>query len=251
MYVAINADEMGFLYAHRNVDVLLNLAHIEVDAAVRVVNLENPRFYRPFQGFTDLELKLLYQNTTGEKYDGYGAQLQDIVTALALRIEELQINIVELSAQVACVTEEFAGLYKFVPGSREPQLVEDGLFGVPAKRVARCKDEERRAVAGSLLPVLLPPTRTFAPVGRDQQRAPTNAPARTPRPAGVAPPPRGSTRETIWACADRMWEEAGKPMQAGVVLALRKKIMDQLEQDGVKRTSSSNELGAWQKTRLV
>ena len=58
-------------------------------------------------------------------------------------------------------------------------------------------------------------------------------------------------REKIWAVADRMWEEAGKPIEKGTVLALRKDIMNVLEQDGVKRTSSSNELGNWQKARIA
>jgi len=58
-------------------------------------------------------------------------------------------------------------------------------------------------------------------------------------------------REKIWAVADRMWEEAGRPTDKSKVLALRKQIMDTLEQDGVKRTSSSNELGNWQKARIA
>jgi hypothetical protein len=47
-----------------------------------------------------------------------------------------------------------------------------------------------------------------------------------------------------------MWADAGKPTGASAVLALRKQIMNKLEEEGVKRTSSSNELGNWQKARL-
>ena len=72
-----------------------------------------------------------------------------------------------------------------------------------------------------------------------------------PRPrAAPSALPRGGTRETIWAEADRQWEEAGKPTDTSIILKLRKEIMNVLEAKGVKRTSSSNELGNWQKFRL-
>lgn len=251
MYVAIDREGMGFLWAHPSYEVLLDLAHLEADTAVHVVSLENARYYEPFCGFTDLELKLLYENTTGEKYVGFNRKaLCGVVCGLAMRLPQVTVNVAELRAQAETVTDEYSGLYKYLPGSREPKLVEDGLFGVPAKRLPRCLVQEQQAVAGTLLPQLPDPAPRNAGRGPDQQRASTSTPARTRAP-GTAPPPRGSTRETIWTCADRMWEEAGKPNQPSVVLALRKKMMDQLEADGVKRTSSSNELGNWQKARIV
>lgn len=57
-------------------------------------------------------------------------------------------------------------------------------------------------------------------------------------------------KEIIWAKADDMWSAAGKPTDKGVVLKLRKDIMDALEKDGVNRNSASNELGNWQKARI-
>lgn len=251
MYVAIDRESMGFLWAHPSYEVLLDMAHLEADTAVHVVSLEKPLYYKPFSGFTDLELRLLYENTTGEKYPGRSYDLlQAVMCGLALRLPVLDVNVNCLRTQAACVTEEYVGLYKYVPGARQPRLVEDGLFGVPPKRVPRSQNEEDLAAQGKLLPAEPAPVPKFAAVGPDRPAARTSAPARS-RAAGVAAPPRGSTRETIWSCADRMWEEAGKPSTPGLVLALRKKIMDQLEQDGVKRTSSSNELGQWQKVRLA
>ena len=55
----------------------------------------------------------------------------------------------------------------------------------------------------------------------------------------------------MWGVADREWEAAGKPNDVSVVLKLRKEVMNILEKDhAVKRTTSSNELGAWQKARV-
>lgn len=252
MYVAINRDEMGFLWAHPRYEVLMDMAHLEADCAVHVVSMENPSYYKPFASFTDLELKLLYENTTGEKYNGFNrTALEQTVWGLANRLDTLDVNPIVLNFQAQKVDEEYAGLYRFVPGAKEPMLVQDGLFGVARKQVSRKLDEEQLAQAGKLYPQEAAPPPTFAATGPDRPRASTSAAPRAPRPAGSPVPPRGSTRETIWNKADAMWEEAGKPTSAAVVLALRKRIMDALEQDGVKRTSSSNELGNWQKDRLA
>lgn len=251
MHVAIDRENMGFLWAHPSYQALLELAHIEVETHVHVVSLENPRYFKPFADFTDLELRLLYENTTGEKFTGLGRKLlEQLVCGLAMRLPQVDVSLTELSVQAEAVTDEYAGLYRYVKGSRVPKLVEDGLFGVPPKRVARCPVQEQQATAGTLLPVLPEPGPLCAGAGRDRTVTSTSTPARTRAP-GTTPPPRGSTRETIWACADRMWEEAGKPTQPSAVLALRKQMMNQLEADGVKRTSSSNELGNWQKARIV
>lgn len=53
----------------------------------------------------------------------------------------------------------------------------------------------------------------------------------------------------IYEVADAMWEAAGKPTEAKAVLKLRKEMMNELESRGVKRTTSSSTLGAWQKDR--
>lgn len=251
MYVAIDRENMGLLWAHPSYEVLLDMAHLEADCAVHVVSIVNPLYYKPFGSFTDLELRLLFENTTGSKYEGRNYDLlQAVCCALAMRLPVLDVNLTELRVQASKVTEEYSGLYRYVKGSREPKLIEDGLFGVPAKRVTRSSTEEQLAALGKLLPQEPAPSPAFAPTGRDQPRASSSATPRAPRAAIVGAPPRGSTRETIWNRADQMWDAAGKPTSAAAVLALRKQIMDKLEGEGVKRTSSSSELGNWQKARL-
>lgn len=80
----------------------------------------------------------------------------------------------------------------------------------------------------------------------------TSARVKLPRPQGLAIAARqvGKTGAQIWAVADQMWEAVGKPTDKATVLTLRKAIMDRLEASGIKRTSSSNELGSWQKARI-
>ncbi|QQK88566.1 hypothetical protein, partial [Vibrio phage PH669] len=51
--------------------------------------------------------------------------------------------------------------------------------------------------------------------------------------------------------ADQAWEAAGKPTDVSVVLKLRKQWMNDWEAIGIKKTTASSTLGAWQKSRLV
>lgn len=84
-----------------------------------------------------------------------------------------------------------------------------------------------------------------AGTGDDLPAANTVAPAKTPS------APRSGNRVIIFEVADRMWNEAGAPKEASVVLQLRKTIMAELESThGIKKTTSSTALGEWQKLRL-
>lgn len=84
-----------------------------------------------------------------------------------------------------------------------------------------------------------------AGTGDDRPVAYTVAPAKTPS------VPRSGNRITIFEVADRMWNKAGAPKEASVVLQLRKTIMAELESThGIKKTTSSTALGEWQKLRL-
>ena len=66
----------------------------------------------------------------------------------------------------------------------------------------------------------------------------------------VSAPRAAGTRDLIWKRADELWAAAGKPMDAKVVLQLRKEWMNILEKEGIKRTTCSSEFGNWQKERL-
>lgn len=80
-----------------------------------------------------------------------------------------------------------------------------------------------------------------APVARPQVRP-------QPRPVVVTPAAhRGSVAATIFAIADRMWADAGKPTELRTLLNLRKQMMNAMEAQGIKRTTASTTLGQWQK----
>lgn len=59
-----------------------------------------------------------------------------------------------------------------------------------------------------------------------------------------------SVKDQIHGIANEMWNAAGRPTDITVLRKLRKTMMDVLEQQGVKRTSASTELGQWQKSVL-
>lgn len=62
---------------------------------------------------------------------------------------------------------------------------------------------------------------------------------------------KGEKTATIWNVADKMWEQVGSPKDLKEVLKLRRKIMDELEQNySIKKTTSSTALGGWQKARV-
>lgn len=74
---------------------------------------------------------------------------------------------------------------------------------------------------------------------------------KTEKPVVNQPAPKGGTSNLIWDVADEMWINAGKPKDQKEVLALRKKMMQELETlHGVKKNTASNELGKWSKARI-
>lgn len=63
----------------------------------------------------------------------------------------------------------------------------------------------------------------------------------------AVPMGKRSVKSQIHGIANEMWNAAGRPTDVAVLRKLRKTMMDVLEQQGVKRTSASTELGQWQK----
>lgn len=92
-------------------------------------------------------------------------------------------------------------------------------------------------------PYIAPTPSPQAGTGPRQQSAGTSTQAKTA--------PRTGNRAVIWEVADRMWNEAGSPLDVPRVLELRKAIMTELDAvNGIKKTTSSTALGDWQKARL-
>lgn len=199
--------------------------------------------------FTDLELRKLYENTTGSKAVGfYRPGLEYLCFTAALTLQDSNVNELDLYWQVSAIRENDKTRYAYCDGLRVPKPV-DELFELDALTVEANLTVE--AVAASLRPVAppyVPPIAApgFAPTGHDRPRAAPRVQATLP--AGVKPV--GGKRERIWTHADTVWEEAGKPVNLTRVLDLRKQIMRDLEKEGFNKNSVSCELGVWQKSRL-
>lgn len=233
MFVSIDMDRLVFLHKHHDHDTLSALAFLEApDHSIRVENTEAANFLK---ALSRLDLCVLYKNTTGATLVAPEShvlrqQLLDMVMTTAPTVAFHD----EVSAQVAAVEDDLhKGIaYSYARGAKKPAKAGE-LFPLVAKPLtdAQLLGAERRA----------PQPLTHAP----------EAPKAPPPPPKPARQPSGSVRPVIWQHADAGWEAAGKPTDKAAVLALRKQWMAELlEQKEIKPTTSSNELGAWQKSRL-
>lgn len=239
MFVSVDMDTLQFLHKHHDQTVLGGLSFLE--APHHSIRNENANSEHFLLGMTALDIRILYRNTTGEDVTGSDDQVLREMLAMIV-YDHMPPTLAlgaEVEAQIAAVEDD---LYKGIPwkyalGAKVPAKAMD-LFPLHCKPLdavdkhkAAQQAPQRRAVRSAPKP-----------------RAPVESPPQPPR----APKARASSvRPQIWAVADRMWGEAGKPTDKTVVLELRKKMYDVLEQEhGVKRTSSSNELGNWMKDRL-
>jgi hypothetical protein len=100
----------------------------------------------------------------------------------------------------------------------------------------------RLAIAGILgvEPTKLPTLEAYS--------GPVSVPQAAPPPPRLPNAQRGSVGPLIHRVATEMWEAEGSPKNTSTVLALRQKIMKVLlEEHKIKISTSSNELGRWQK----
>jgi hypothetical protein len=79
--------------------------------------------------------------------------------------------------------------------------------------------------------------------------APANASANANVPSAPVAP-AGGVMSVIWEHADIVWAKAGSPLDVPTIMKLRRAMMDDLEEQGIKRNTASNGLGAWMKTKL-
>lgn len=235
MYVSIDRENLRFLHKHPEYLVVSDLVHIEAPHVTTwVLPFETGS---ELKGWTDLELRMLYQNTTGERVaDNHSrSQLQILLAVVVQRLPVTDVNRFELGRQAAYIGDSNETPYKYVKGATRPGKAAE-LFPLKAKAPSPAEMFPLTAAAAkaSVPATVTPPAAVKAP-----QQAPS-----APRSGGV--------RGTIWEVADAMWEKEGKPTERAKVLALRKRMMEVLETDhGVKRNSASNELGQWQKARVT
>lgn len=239
MFVSVNMDTLQFLHKHHDQMVLGGLSFLEAPHhSVCNENVDSPQF---LMSMTPLDIRMLYRNTTGEDVTGTDDVILREMLAMVVRdhMAPTLALAAEVEAQVLAVSDDlYNGIpWKYALGAKVPakHIELFPLHCKPLDAVDKHKAAQRapqcRAVRSAPKP-----------------RAPVESPPQAPR----APKVRAfSVRPTIWAVADTIWSDAGKPTDKTVVLNLRKTMMVELEEKhGVKRTSSSNELGNWMKDRL-
>lgn len=253
MYVTIDCDNLRFLRKHPDVLLLSNLAWIETPhISISIQPCDSPSF---LSSFTDLELKMLYRNTTGQDQRFYGDALRAVFMELVQGMPLFVGTASEVERQAALIPIDNDVPYLYIAGASKPARQAD-LFELPYHTSPSLPSEPATASLGKrAASILYPNAQTqaaqYAAQVAEQRSTPATPQAKSaPRVAGT--PRAGGVRDTVWSVADAMWELEGKPTERTLVLALRKRVMLVLEEEhAVKRTSSSNELGNWQKNRIV
>lgn len=223
MYITINRETCVFTHVAQDYQTLLNLCHIELPhVKAYILPVED---IKTDVHLTDLEMKLLYRNSVGEEYTGKSrSQLNSLIHEYAKTLPYTPWNRMEVELQASKIKEDDQGFYRYVQGSTTPCQLQE-LFEPVLVRGEGCPTVEITMSAPYV------PEPTIAKVGK---------PMRT-----------GGSKGIVFSVADTMWGAANKPTEQSAILALRKKIMQVLESDyDIKKTTSSNTLGLWQKARL-
>ncbi|HWV45061.1 MAG TPA: hypothetical protein VN039_03365 [Nitrospira sp.] len=239
MWIAIDTKHHKFLnIRHLSMHVVADLVWLESRLQDVLICSDEWPF---LQGMNDIDMHILYKNTSGQAAKYVGDNLRAVLMHMAQQIPERDVNPVELDAQIRTLNEEEYIPRRYVKGVMVPETLPKGTLGSFSAPIL-LTDE----AAIVRLPRALPQVSERPRAAATPQANPSARPARAP-----SAPRQGGVREVIWAVADRMWEAAGSPKDAKAVLELRKQMMTTLEADhGVKRTSSSNELGQWMKARI-
>lgn len=242
MYALIDRTNMRFHALHQDHTALSKLAWIELPhVAVIVLPCDHISDLRTF---TDVELSLLYTHTTGERHPSTSrVSLLTSTIALCMQLPKRPLNGFELDVQYRNIPEGDDAVYLYVEGGQRAQRKGDLFETAYLKGAQRYNNEQLMELARALGPESPATPAVVHPTPEKRPSAP-----RTP--SAAAPSlPKGGNKQIIWDTMDKVWGEAGKPTDVKVILALRKAVMDQLEAQGLKRTSASSELGNWQKVR--
>lgn len=197
MYCVIDRDALVFMpIKHTRLDVVTNLVWLQ--ATCEGVHIFDIYARAALASFTDMELMILYKNTTGElKAPRIGQPLRNILLELAERIEPQLVQVARLEMQAAAITEADSGKYLYNPDALKPSPMPD-TFVPPKVVMARSENESlvasqpRVRPAKSAVPAPPPPplvTTPAQPPAPPPAAAATSAPCTKPAPATQAPAP--------------------------------------------------------------
>lgn len=228
---------MRVLAKHPNFQRLHEFGILSCSESSVVLPLEKDELYNEFD---DVQLQLLYINLTGNKE---GLSYSKLVASKILhyflnKLPETIIND-DISQQADyAIANDKQGECSYNKGSSVPyEEAEKSLHIFTSNEI------EQQIIDSETVPTDMgrqgawqPQREKSAPVIRVTGDRP--AASRT-----------SGTRDIIFAVADELWQQAGKPTDKSEILKLRKEMMNRLETEGVKRNTSSNTLGVWVKER--
>lgn len=250
MYVLIDKGQMAVIYKHQDKNILWALDWITCQNSATLIAAGD---VGALSHFGILELQEIYYNATGHKMISIHNHMVRLVADLTMRMVE---SVVTGDPVNACK--------KLSPADKRHFTWEDGL-AVPHNqavlpspiKVARNEDAEKDTSYSPPQKAVLRPV--WQPTAADQTQLGAMAPAHiTPRAQRQPSDPNqpkvqrsSGIRDTIYSVADEIWNAAGNPTDKSEILKLRKQMMEVLEtQHDVKRNTSSNSLGDWQKLRI-
>lgn len=285
-YIAILRNEPCFLFSHINYRIVSHLAYIQYPRGH--LEMQPVRSTSMLKGWTDLEMRLLFKNTTGKDTAYKGEELRAILIELADRWPTFEGDVNRLEKQAEwlgkhCerkrITFETRDRYVFVEGANVPALMSD-VASEPAPIVTMTDAEMKEIVAAYRLRAsatvmhapreephdgkgnevkVWPQAQPTKPAGKT-----TKAAASTPAPKSKAAPTAATAKAaaqkrtkgglcgeggTVFKAADVAWEAAGKPKKADAIKQLRKTVAASLVAQGVNKTTAGVQLLAWAKAR--
>lgn len=237
MYILIDSDTMRVLAKHPNFQRLHEFGILSCSESSVVLPLEVHQLYKEFD---NVQMQLLYMNLTGNKAGALypKVMISKIIHYFLNTLPETIINADVAQQADWAIAGDKQGECLYRPGSSIPNMGDE-----PSLQVGTNSDLESTVIAG---PDVLT---DMGQQGAWQPQRETSAPVTRAARDNPATPRTSGTRDTIFAVADEMWKDAGEPRDKSEILKLRKEMMNRLENEGVKRNTSSNTLGAWVKER--
>lgn len=243
MPILLDREHMCVRYRHVNENALLNIMAIEFTHTAVVYMSEN--MIESYSRFTDYELKMLYTNMCGQKYQGYSRDiLMTTVMHMVQSLPSSELNGFELAIQAAKITIEDDGFYRYAKGSQSPERVNDRYL--PPALVA---------VVG-YVPAPTPNNTASAAPAHHTQAA--SVPAQHTKPQSVTlpaeAPKAGSKTGRVWEIAETVLRQKleAKERDGGQldVKALRKNIVELCEAEGINSSTASVQYGKWKTTKV-
>lgn len=235
MFVCIDMDKLVFLHKHHDHDTISGLAFLE--APDRSTMIENSEREGWFNQLSQLDMQILYKNTTGFDMAYKWEDVQrSMMAKLVSRLDPTLALPEEVAAQVAAVEADLHnGIpYKYALGSRVPAKAQE-LF--PLKAARPFTKTEVDEIERTTPPPLPPSPKPMA----------EPAPVATPKPK---PGRAGGVRPVVRAAAEKAWAEAGN----GTLKSweeVRKQLIADLEAQSYHPTTIRIKLSEWAKEKQI